>query len=269
MERFEEKFTGDHLLSPQEIEPGIKLPKHLVIIPDGNRRWARARGLPEAEGHRQGVKAAERLMRACRDWGVQTFTIWGLSTDNVEKRSPEEISTLLRIFENLFTNEKLIKEAIDNNVRIRHIGRRDRIGKLRPSLLEAIKNVEERTKENKKHNLVFALDYGGRDELVRAFRDIAQGIKDGVLEPSEIDEDLISLHLDTTGLPNPDLIIRTSGEQRTSGMLIFQGALAELYFYDSMVNFPDLTPELLRDALLDFGRRERRFGGDSEEKSQS
>lgn len=267
MERIEERFTGEHLLSPQEIEPGIKLPKHLVIIPDGNRRWARVRGLPEVEGHRQGVKAAEKLMRICREWGIQTFTIWGLSTDNVEKRSSQEISTLLRIFEKLFTNERLIGEAVDNEVRIRHIGRKNRIGRLRPSLLEAIKNVEERTKENKKHNLVFALDYGGRDELVRAFRDIAQGIKDDVIEPGEINESLISLHLDTTDLPDPDLVIRTSGEQRTSGMLIFQGALAELYFYDSTVNFPDLTPELLRDALLDFGRRERRLGGNSKKKS--
>jgi len=137
---------------------------------------------------------------------------------------------------------------------------------VRPSLLEAIKSIEERTKENEKYNLVFALDYGGRDELVRAFREIAQGIKDGILEPDEIDENLISLHLDTAGLPDPDLIIRTSGEQRTSGMFIFQGALAELYFYDSTVNFPDLTPEVLREALLDFGRRERRFGGDLKKK---
>ena len=112
----------------------------------------------------------------------------------------------------------------------------------------------------RKYNLVFALDYGGRDELVRAFRDMAQGIKDGVLDPKEIDENLISLHLDTAGLPDPDLIIRTSGEQRTSGAFIYQGALAEFYFYDSTVNFPDLTPELLRQALLDFGRRGRRFG---------
>lgn len=102
---------------------------------------------------------------------------------------------------------------------------------------------------------------------MRAFRDIAQGIKDGILEPDEIDEKLISLHLDTTGLPDPDLIIRTSGEQRTSGALIFQGALAELYFYDSTVNFSDLTPELLREALLDFGRRERRLGGNTKKKS--
>lgn len=256
----------ERLLSPQEIEPGINLPRHLVVIPDGNRRWARARRLPEVEGHRQGVKAAEELMRACREWGIQTFTIWGLSTDNVEKRSSEEINTLLRIFENLFTNEKLIAEAIDNGVRIRHIGRKDRISRLRPSLLEAIKKAEERTKENKKHNLVFALDYGGRDELVRAFREIAQGVRDGFLEPNEIDEELISFHLDTADMPDPDLIIRTSGEQRTSGMLIFQGALAELYFYDSTVNFPDLTPEVLREALLDFGRRERRFGGNAPER---
>lgn len=259
--------SSERLLSPQEIEPGIILPRHLVIIPDGNRRWARSRGLPESEGHRQGIKAADRLMKICREWGVQTLTIWGLSTDNLEKRTPEEISFLMKTFEKLFTDEERIAEAMREGVRIKHIGRKDRIAKLRPSLLQAIENMEKRTKENKKHNLVFALDYGGRDELVRAFRDIAQGIKDGVIEPGEINENLISLHLDTTDLPDPDLVIRTSGEQRTSGMLIFQGALAELYFYDSTVNFPDLTPELLRDALLDFGRRQRRFGGNSEEKS--
>lgn len=257
----EERFTGEHLLSPQEIEPGIKLPKHLVIIPDGNRRWARVRGLPESEGHRQGIEAADRLIKICREWGVQTLTIWGLSTDNLEKRTPEEIGFLMDAFEKLFIDKERLTEAIKEGVRIRHVGRKDRIAKLRPSLLKAIKNMEERTKECSKYNLVFALDYGGKDELVRAFREIAQGIKDGVIEPGEINENLISLHLDTADLSDPDLIIRTSGEQRTSGIFIFQGALVELYFYDATVNFPDLTPELLRDALLDFGRRERRLGG--------
>jgi len=252
--------SNERLLSPQEIEPGIPLPKHLVIIPDGNRHWADIKGLPASEGHREGAKTAKRLMQACRDWGIQTLTIWGVSTDNIEKRSPEEINTLLGIFEKLFTDKKMVTEWINEGMKVRFIGRQDRIGKLRPTLLKAIKKIEERTKENQKSNLVFALDYGGRDELVRAFRDIARGIKDGVLEPDEIDEKLISLHLDTAGLPDPDLIIRTSGEQRTSGMLIFQGALAELYFYDSAVNFPDLTPKLFREALLDFGRRQRRLG---------
>lgn len=264
----EHNFVNKELLSPQEIEPGIKLPKHLVIIPDGNRRWARKRGLPDVEGHRQGARAAKDLVRVCRDWGIQTLTIWGLSTDNLEKRSTGEISALTAIFEKLFTNEEITSELVNAGVRVKHIGRKDRIAKLRPSLLEAIKSIEEKTEENEKYNLVFALDYGGRDELVRAFREIAQGIKNGILEPEEIDENLISLHLDTTGLPDPDLIIRTSGERRTSGMFIFQGALAELYFYDSAVNFPDLTPELLREALLDFGRRQRRFGGDTIEKKQ-
>lgn len=256
--------AGERLLSPQEIEPGITLPQHLVIIPDGNRRWAKARGLPALEGHRQGAKAAENLMRVCQEWEIQTLTIWGMSTDNVEKRSPREINTLLGIFKRLFTDERLVGELIEEGVRVRHIGRRDRLAQLRPGLLEAIKDIEEKTRGNERYNLVFALDYGGRDELVRAFREMARGIRDGILEPDEIDEELISLHLDTAGLPDPDLIIRTSGEQRTSGMLIFQGALAEFYFYDSAVNFPDLTPELLREALLDFGRRERRFGGDAE-----
>ncbi len=252
--------SSEKLLSPQEVEPGITLPRHVVIIPDGNRRWAEIRKLPSGVGHKQGAKAAEKLIRISREWGIQTLTLWGLSTDNVEKRSPQEISTLLEIFEKLFTNEKMITELINEGVKVRYIGRQDRIGKLRPTLPEAIKKIEERTKESQKCNLVFALDYGGRDELVRAFRDIARGVKDGVLEPDEIDEKLISLHLDTAGLPDPDLIIRASGEQRTSGMLIFQGALAELYFYDSAVNFPDLTPKLFREALLDFGRRQRRLG---------
>lgn len=253
--------SKEKLLSPQEIDPGITLPRHLVIIPDGNCRWARVRGLPDSEGHRQGAKTAERLIRICRDWGIQTLTIWGISTDNVEKRSPEIINTLMEIFESLLTDEERMNELMEAGVRVRHIGRRNRIAEMRPGLLKAIESIEERTRENEKHNLVLALDYSGRDELVRAFRDIAQGIKDGFIEPDEIDEELISLHLDTAGLPDPDLIIRTSGEQRTSGMFIFQGALAEFYFYDSTVNFPDLAPELLREALLDYGRRERRLGG--------
>ena len=253
--------SNERLLSPQEIEPGIPLPKHLVIIPDGNRTWAKLRGLPASEGHREGVKTAKNLMRACRDWGIQTLTIWGISTDNIEKRSPQEVSTLFLIFEKLFTDKEIVNEWMNEGMKVKFIGRQDRIGKNRPSLLKAIKEVEEKTKENQKSNLVFALDYGGRDELVRAFRDIAIGVKDGTLKPDEIDEKLISLYLDTAGLPDPDLIIRTSGKQRTSGMFIYQGALAELYFYDQKINFPDLTPELLRKALLDFGRRKRRFGG--------
>lgn len=258
--------SRERFLSPQEIEPGITLPQHLVIIPDGNRRWAKQRDLPASEGHREGAKTAERLIKLCRDWEIFALTIWGLSTDNVEKRSPEEVRNLLKIFENLFTNEKMIAELEKEGVKVRHIGRKDRIAELQPSLDKAIRDVEARTEKNKKHNLIFALDYGGRDELVRAFRDIARGIKEGILEPEEIDEELISFHLDTAGLPDPDLIIRTSGERRMSGMLIFQGALAELYFYDAAVNFPDLTPELLREALLDFGRRERRLGGNVRKK---
>jgi len=260
----EGKFISSNerkLLSPQEIEPGITLPKHLVIIPDGNRRWAKLRRLPASEGHREGVKTAKNLMRACQDWKIQTLTIWGISTDNIEKRSPQEVNTLFLMFEKLFTDKKILNEWINEGTKVKFIGRQDRIGENRPSLLKAIKEVEEKTKGNQKSNLVFGLDYGGRDELVRAFRDIAIGIKDGTLKPDEIDEKLISLHLDTAGLKDPDLIIRTSGEQRTSGMLIYQGALAELYFYDQNINFPDLTPELLREALLDFGQRQRRLGG--------
>lgn len=260
MGRIEADLSGGELRSPQEIEPGIALPRHLVIVPDGNRRWAKLRRLSPSEGHRQGAKTAENLMRVCREWGIQTLTIWGMSTDNVEKRSPEEIGTLMGIFKGLLADKQRVDELIEAGVKVRHIGRKDRIAKLQPSLLKAIEDIQERTKGNSKYNLVFALDYGGRDELVRAFREIAQGVRDGCLEPGEIDEKLISLHLDTVGLPDPDLIIRTSGEQRTSGMFIFQGALAELYFYDSTVNFPDLTPELLREALLDFGRRQRRLG---------
>ncbi len=253
--------SDKRLHSPQEIEPGITLPKHLVIIPDGNRHWANLRGLPPSEGHKEGVKTAKRLMRVCRDWGIQIVTIWGMSTDNLEKRSPQEMNTLMKIFEKLFTNKKIVTEWIDSGTKVKFIGRRDRIGEKRPSLLKAIKKIEAVTKENQKSTLVFAVDYGGRNELVRAFRDIAIGIKDGTLKPDEIDEELISLHLDTAGLNNPDLIIRTSGQRRISGMLIFQGASAELYFYDQNINFPDLTPELLREALLDFGKRQRRFGG--------
>ncbi len=253
-------LSNEKLLSPQEIEPGIILPKHLVIIPDGNRRWADLRGIPASEGHREGVKTAKNLMRICQDWEIQTLTIWGISTDNIENRSSQEIDTLLLIFEKLFTNKEIVADWMNWEMKVKFIGRKDRIGEKRPSLLKAIRGIETMTKENQKSTLVFALDYGGRDELVRAFRDIAIGVKDGTLKPDEIDEELISLHLDTSGLPNPDLIIRTSGEQRTSGMLIYQGALAELYFYDQNVNFPDLTPALLREALLDFGHRQRRFG---------
>ena len=151
--------SSKEVLSPQEIEPGIILPRHLVIIPDGDRRWAMKRGLPALEGHRQGAKTAERLIRACRDWGIQTLTLWGMSTDNVDKRSPQEVNALMGIFENLFTDRKIVAEAMEEEVRIRHIGRRDRIAALQPSLLKAIKEIEEKTRENRKYNLLYSNNY--------------------------------------------------------------------------------------------------------------
>lgn len=230
---------------------GTIIPNHIAIILDGNRRWARARGLPTLVGHKAGFEAGLNIARASRSWGVHTFTVWGFSTENWD-RSTEEISYLFKLFRKMV---KVVEdEAKKDDIRFIHLGRKDRLPQ---DLVKYIEKVEEETKNNKSHVFNVALDYGGHDEILRAVKKV---VTDEI--PAEkIDEKLFTSYLDTKDQPYPyiDLFIRTSGEQRTSGFLPWQMNYAE-YSWET-VNLPDMTPERLRDDILDYSRRRRRFGG--------
>ncbi len=230
---------------------GTVVPNHIALILDGNRRWARARGVPTLQGHEAGFDAGKRVAKASREWGIHTFTIWGFSTENWD-RSPEEIGYIMKLLYR-FTKE-IRSDLKKEETRFVHLGRKDRLPKI---LVNSILKLEEETKYYKKHILNVALDYGGKDEIVRATQKI---IKDGVA-PEKVDEKLFESYLDTSGQPYPyvDLFIRPSGEQRTSGLLPWQMAYAE--FYWERDHLPDMTPEKLREAILDYSRRRRRFGG--------
>lgn len=234
---------------------GTKVPDHIAVILDGNRRWARARGLKTLEGHKAGFDASRRISKAAREFGVHTFTVWGFSTENWD-RSPLEIRYLMKLFHKFFDEAR--REASESDTRIVHLGRKDRLPK---NLLKKIADVEEETKNNNSHVLNVALDYGGRDEILRAVRKMLQD----KIEPKRLTEKTFETYLDTGDqpYPYPDLFIRPSGEQRTSGLLPWQMTYAEYYWEKD--NLPDMTAEKLRDAILDYSRRRRRFGGNDNE----
>lgn len=235
-----------------KLPKGTQIPNHIAVIPDGNRRWARARGLYTLEGHKAGFKRVVELARAARSLGIHTFTIWGFSTENWD-RSEEEINYLMKLYKKLI--DDYLKEAKKENVRLIHLGRRDRLPKF---LADRIEYAENETKNYTKHVINIAIDYGGKDEIVRATQKI---IRDKI--PSgKVDEKLFESYLDTKNQPYPyvDLLIRTSGEQRTSGLMPWQASYAELYWDQD--HLPDFTSEKLREAILDYSRRRRRFGAD-------
>lgn len=229
---------------------GTKVPDHIAVVLDGNGRWARSRGLPATAGHEAGAKAVREIIEVARNFGVHTLTLWGWSTENW-KRSPKEANKILGLVRNYLKKE--LKTAKEEGIRFYHLGRRDRLPK---SLLTWIKKAEEETKNNTKHVLNLALDYGGRDEILRTVRKIV----DDKMPVEKINEDLFASYLDTAGqpYPYPDLFIRTSGEMRTSGFLPWQMAYTEFYFEQD--HLPDMTPEKLKAAVLDYSRRRRRFG---------
>lgn len=219
---------------------------HIAIIPDGNRRWARSRNLPTIEGHRRGFGVVEKLLNKIWETEIHTVTLWALSTENLG-RSEDELKYLMKIFERLIKNN--LKDAIRKSVRIKHLGRKDRIPK---SLLVKIRDAEGKTKNFKERQLNIALDYGGRDEIVRAIRKIKDFQK--------VEENNFNDFLDTREqrYPNPDLVIRTGGDKRTSGFMIWQTAYAEYFFLDKYL--PDMTVEDLDNVIKEFLNRERRFG---------
>lgn len=224
------------------------IPTHVAIIMDGNGRWARERHLPRLAGHRAGVENLRRLLRAAVDFGISYLTIYAFSTENWERPSIE-VRGLMNILEDVIDRE--LKEMHENGVQLRHIGR---LEGLRPELQEKVRYAIELTKDNTNLVLNVAWNYGGRDEIIHAIQGM---IKDGV-DPKEIDEELVHKYLFTSDSPDPDLVIRTSGELRVSNFLIWQSAYSEWVFPDTY--WPDFGPEALREALWDYARRERRFG---------
>ncbi|MCR5742703.1 MAG: isoprenyl transferase [Lachnospiraceae bacterium] len=234
------------------MEESNRVPNHIAIILDGNGRWAKKRGLPRNMGHAEGAKAVEQCVYNCADLGVKYLTVYGFSTENW-KRPDEEVNALMKIFRVYI--KKLMGVAKKKNVRVLMIGERSRFA---PDIQEAIEEIEEVTKNNTTMTFIFAINYGGRDEITRAVRKIAAKVKGGELETGDITEDTISSNLDTAGVPDPDLMIRTSGEQRLSNWLIWQLAYAEFYFTDIL--WPDFGMEELKKAIEYYNGRDRRFG---------
>jgi undecaprenyl diphosphate synthase len=243
------------LPDPVSIPGGVSLdpPLHVAVIMDGNGRWASARGLPRREGHRQGVEALRRAVRAAGDLGIKVLTIYSFSAENWS-RPLEEINDLMGLLKRFVRKD--LAELHENGVRVRVIG--DRKG-LDADVLALLDEAEQLTANNERTTLVVAFNYGGRQEIARAARKAAEDAVAGRLDPAAIDAATIEAHLDTAGLPDPDLVIRTSGEQRISNFLLWQAAYAEFVFLP--INWPDFDRAALEAAIGEYRRRERRFGG--------
>ena len=229
------------------------LPKHIAIIMDGNRRWAKQRSLDPRLGHKKGAEVLENMVKYCNKIGIKYLTVYAFSTENW-KRSKEEVGALMLLLQHYL--DDFSKRADTDNIRIKMLG--DRNG-LSSGLLKSLDNAIERTKNNTGVTFNVAFNYGGRDEIVKAVRKIAEGIKEKNMNVEDIDEELISNNLYTVGMPDPDLMIRTSGELRISNFLPWQLVYSEFYFTDKL--WPDFTEEDLNEAIDEYNRRNRKFGG--------
>ncbi|RMH41088.1 MAG: di-trans,poly-cis-decaprenylcistransferase [Alphaproteobacteria bacterium] len=228
-------------------------PQHVAIIMDGNGRWAQLRGRPRLFGHQAGARRVREIVRACPDLGVRYLTIFAFSTENW-KRTQTEVAGLMRLFRRYI--EKEARDLLESGVRVRFIG--DRV-RLEPRLVALMDFLEELTAENDRVHLTIALNYGGRDEVTRAARRLAHEVAAGRIDPDEVTAETLARFLDTCLLPDPDLVIRTSGEARISNFLLWQSAYAEYEFVDTL--WPDFTAEEFAEIIARFGERERRFGG--------
>ena len=236
----------------KSVQPFV-VPRHVAIIMDGNGRWAANRGLPRVEGHRRGVEALRRTVRAAADIGIQVLTIYSFSAENWA-RPPAEVSELMGLLRRFIRHD--LADLHRSNVRVRVIGERE---DLDPEIRRLLEEAEELTRENVKLTLVVAFNYGSRQELARAAQRIAGEVAAGRLSTDAITPELLGRHLDTADLPDPDLIIRTSGEQRLSNFLLWQAAYNELVFLP--IYWPDFDRAALENAIGEYRRRERRFGG--------
>jgi len=232
------------------------VPHHIAIIMDGNRRWAARRHLPRQLGHRQGVEAVRVITRAAGEMGIGYLTLYGFSSENWN-RPADEVSDLMGLLK-LFIRRDLA-ELHHNGVQVRIIGDREH---LEDDIVALIEEAEQLTRNNTKLKLMIAFNYGGQNEITSAVRRIAREVKEGRLDPETITQATVADHLDTAGVPDPDLVIRTSGEKRLSNFLLWQSAYAELVFSD--VYWPDFSPEHLKQAIAEYNLRDRRFGAVAE-----
>jgi undecaprenyl diphosphate synthase len=241
--------------SPQEADPpsGENVPKHVAIIMDGNGRWAQNRGLPRIAGHHSGMKAVKKVTMAADRAGVKYLTLYAFSTENW-KRPKAEVDFLMRLPQEFLALE--LQELIDNNVQVRMMGYRENLPEF---TLEPLDEAIEKTKNNTGLVLNFALNYGSRAEMLDAVKSLAEEVRSGRLESGDITEEMMAERLLSGGLPDPDLLIRTSGELRLSNFMLWQMAYSELWFTD--VYWPAFTEELFLEAIAEYQRRARRFGG--------
>ncbi len=229
-----------------------RLPNHVAVIMDGNGRWAKNRTLPRIMGHQRGVDTLKDLLRCCQDWGIPALTVYAFSTENWG-RPEEEVKFLMTLFERVLRRE--LDEMMTENVRIRFIGN---LNSLPQSLQDEISYSMDKTATNSGINFSVATNYGGRQEIINACQKIADQVKQGLINVNEINEKLFESYLYTSGIPNPDLLIRTSGEMRLSNFLLWQMAYAEIYVTQTL--WPDFDRTEFQKALLDYQQRNRRFG---------
>lgn len=228
------------------------IPKHIAIIMDGNRRWARKQGKTASYGHKEGAKTLEKIVRYANKIGLKYITVYAFSTENW-KRAEDEVSALMMLLQNYLDDYS--KRADTENIRVKILGD---ISALSSGMQKSILKCMDRTKENTGVTFNIALNYGGRDEIVKAVKKIAQDVKDGKIEANDINEEMISNNLYTKGMPDPDLLIRTSGELRLSNFLPWQVVYSEFLFIDK--NWPEFTEEDLDDAIVEYQKRTRKFG---------
>ncbi|MFR4165702.1 isoprenyl transferase [Dorea formicigenerans] len=235
----------------------MNIPQHVAIILDGNGRWAKAKGMPRNYGHAQGSKNVEKICEEAWRMGIKYLTVYAFSTENWN-RPKEEVNALMKLLRNYM--KTCLKTAAKNDMKVRVIGD---ITKLDEDIQKRILELEEATKNNGGLNFQIAINYGSRDEITRAVRTLAEDVKEGKLMPEEVNEACIERYLDTHDIPDPDLLIRTSGEQRLSNYLLWQLAYTEFYFTD--VPWPDFSKQELEKAIEQYNRRDRRYGGVKEE----
>lgn len=236
--------------SAQEVE--ITLPEHIAFIMDGNGRWAKKRGLPRKFGHREGAKTFKKITRYCKDIGVKNVSFYAFSTENW-KRPKDEVDAIIELFREYVVD---VRNYIGEDVRVLFLGDKTIFD---DDLQKKMNDLEEDTKDRREMTMLLAINYGGRDDIVHAAKILAQKVKDGEINPEDITEDMFTPNLYTLDVPDVDLMIRPSGEQRTSNFLIWQSAYAELYFTDIL--WPDFSPDDLDRAIMEFNNRSRRFGG--------
>jgi len=244
-------------MSKKELLHTQKMPKHVAIIMDGNGRWAKQKGRLRVFGHENGTKSVREITETCVELNIKNLTLYAFSTENW-KRPKIEVQTLMRLLISSLKNE--IKTLQDNDIRLLTIGNTDELPR---KVQRELQDVISQTKGNKKMTLTLALSYGSRDEIINTIKQISIKVKNNIISPEIIDESVINEHLYTRNLPDVDLLIRTSGEQRISNFLLWQIAYAELFFTE--VLWPDFTKENLYEAILSYQKRERRFGKTSEQ----